>query len=459
MVKRKLSWGIKLLIWAAFLLILGAVGCIVLYNYTGVYERTRPEIAMDALMADMDEDDWYRAIRETVPEDSTPFESNEVLFDEYFKSFLRGSSFTYTRALDSSAEQPRFSVYGGRYRAATVTLKAKAGGKGGFGRSEWEVERIEAFDFRTALTGLTVQIDAPNGYRLFVNGVAVPESYLTASDIPTPHLTALERRFDTRTGYLRYTIPGLYGNVTVTGEDGAEIPPSGEIENGVCPYTVDAYGSYSFRVKVPAGATVTVSGAVLTESDIDHVCKDIFAGLDAYTDGNAYTSLYYAGDRLYTRPEVTVLDSDGREMAPMVGGDGSLYCLRGGDEVPEEIRDAVRTFFTRYMNYASHGLNRTALGALLEVVVPQSDLFRYIRNSADAMYWASDTELSFDELSIDHFDFISDRCFTCAVHYSASATSQSWYNESSYQTENGYQLVFVMYNKRWQAAAMVGLDG
>ena len=459
MVKRRLSWGAKLLIWAAFLLILGAAGCAVLYSYTGVYERTRPEIAMDALMADMNESDWYRAIRETLPEDNTPFESNGTLFDEYYDSFLRGSSFSYTRALDSSAEQPRFIVYAGRHRAATVTLKPKAGSKGGFGRSEWEVERIEAFDFRAALTALTLQIDAPNGYRLFVNGVAVPESYLTAGDIPTPHLTALEQRFDKRSGYLRYTIPGLYGNVTVTGEDGAEIAPSGAIENGVCPYTVDIYGPYSFRVKAPADATVTVSGAVLGENEVDHVCKDIFAGLDEYTEGNTYTSLVYSGDRLYTKPEITVLDSDGREMAPLVGGDGSLYYLRGGDEAADELREAVRSFFTRYMDYASHSLNRASLGALLELVVPHSDLYRYIRNSADAMYWASDTELSYDELSIDHFDFISDRCFTCAVHYSASATSQSWYSESSYETENGYQLVFVMYNNRWQAAAMVGLDG
>ena len=78
------------------------------------------------------------------------------------------------------------------------------------------------------MTGLTLQIDAPNGYRLFVNGVAVPESYLTASDIPTPHLTELERRFDIRAGYLRYTIPGLYGNVTVTGDPMTEAAKGAE---------------------------------------------------------------------------------------------------------------------------------------------------------------------------------------------------------------------------------------
>ena len=457
--KHELRWGIKLLIWAAFLLILGAIGCAVLYSYTGVYEHTRPEIAMDALMADMSEDDWYQTIRATVPEDSTPFESSETLFDNYFESFLRGNRFTYTRALDSIARHPRFTVYGGRHRAATVTLKAKPGTKSGFGRSEWEVERIEAADFLASLTALTLQIDAPEGYPLFINGTAVPESYVTERGITPPHVTELEQQFREQTGYLRYTVSGLYGQVTVTDRDGTEIAPSGAIENGVCPYIVDVFGSYSFRVKAPADATVVVSGVTLTEKDVDHVCKDIFAGLDAFTDGNGYSSLFYSCDRLYTKPEVTVFDSSGREMAPLIGGDGSLYCLRGSDEVADDVRSAVQDFFTRYMNYASHRLNRGVMSTLLAIVVPQSDLYKYIRNSADAMYWASDTELSYDELSIDHFDFISDRCFTCTVHYSASATAQSWYDESSYRTESGYQLVFVWYNHRWQAASMVGLDG
>jgi len=459
MVRHNMRWGVKLLIWAAFLLILGAVGCALLYSYTGVYERTRPELAMDALMADMSEDDWYQAIRETLPEDSTPFESNEALFDAYFESVLRGERFSYTRSLDSSAAHPRFSVYAGRHRAATVTLEPKSGSHAAFGRSEWEVSRIEAADFRATLTGVTLQIDAPEGYSLYVNGAAVPESYVTERGITAPHVTELEQRFRERTGYLRYTIPGLYGNVTVTGSDGVEIAPSGAIENGVCPYTVDVYGSYSFRVKAPADATVTVNGVELTESNVDHSCKDIFAGLDDYTGGKQYTSLFYAGDRLYTKPEIKVVDSDGREMVPLIGGDGSLYCLRGSDEADDDVREAVQDFFTRYMNYASHSLNRGVMSTLLEIVVPHSDLYKYIRNSADAMYWASNTELQYDEFSIDHFDFLSDRCFTCTVRYSASATAQSWYNESSFETENGYQLVFVMYNKRWQAAAMVGLDG
>lgn len=143
----KLRWGVKLLIWAAFLLLLGAIGCALLYSYTGVYERTRPELAMDALMAEMDERGWYEAIRETLPEDSTPFEHNETLFDAYYESFLRGSRFSYTRSLDSSAARPRYTVYGGRHRAATVTLKPRSGSKTAFGRSEWEVERIEAADY------------------------------------------------------------------------------------------------------------------------------------------------------------------------------------------------------------------------------------------------------------------------------------------------------------------------
>ena len=74
--KHELRWGIKLLIWAAFLLILGAIGCTVLYSYTGVYERTRPEIAMDALMADMSEEDWRQTLGE--PEHMAVFDAEKA---------------------------------------------------------------------------------------------------------------------------------------------------------------------------------------------------------------------------------------------------------------------------------------------------------------------------------------------------------------------------------------------
>ena len=52
--KPRNRWRRFLLIWAALLLLIGLIGCILLYRYVGTYEIARPEVRVDALMEDMD---------------------------------------------------------------------------------------------------------------------------------------------------------------------------------------------------------------------------------------------------------------------------------------------------------------------------------------------------------------------------------------------------------------------
>ena len=48
-----LTWRRFLIIWAVALLLLGLIGCLVLYRYLGVYEATRPELYMEEFMSSM----------------------------------------------------------------------------------------------------------------------------------------------------------------------------------------------------------------------------------------------------------------------------------------------------------------------------------------------------------------------------------------------------------------------
>ena len=56
------GWGLFLLFWTMLLLMLGFLVCVVFYKYTAVYEETRPERTMDALMAEMSEEDWRETL-------------------------------------------------------------------------------------------------------------------------------------------------------------------------------------------------------------------------------------------------------------------------------------------------------------------------------------------------------------------------------------------------------------
>lgn len=459
--KRKMPWGVSLLLWCLMLLALGALGCTVLYQYTGVYERTRPEIAMDAIMENTTKDQWHDAIKATTAAELSEFEDAGTIFDEYFDAVLRDAEFTYTRNLSyTDPDSPGYTVYSGVRRICTVILRPIAGSSQGFGRHLWELDSVLGSDFTKNLDALTVQIDAPKDYTLRINGVSVSDSYITADDIACPHESELESRFTRKDTYLRYTVPGLYGDVVVTDDEGNEISPSGDVENGMCPYVVDSYGEYSFTIKAPDDATVTVCGAVLGEDDVSHPAKNIFEGIESYAGGREYGSSVYSFDGLYTLPDIHVTDSEGRELSAIAGEDGQLDFFHGSNEdVPDYAKNAAQNFFERYMAYTSHGYNGASLNNLLAAILPGTELHSYTKNSEDAMYWASETNLSYDELTIDHFDFLNENCFTCTIRYKADATAQAWYEQYSYELEDGYQLVFVNNYGTWLAAAMVSLNG
>ena len=79
-VKKPSVWARFLLIWALVLLILGGVGCYLLYRYLGVYEVTRPEPVMDEFIANTEIDDLVRLSKENVQLELTEFEDPLELF-------------------------------------------------------------------------------------------------------------------------------------------------------------------------------------------------------------------------------------------------------------------------------------------------------------------------------------------------------------------------------------------
>jgi len=72
----------------------------------------------------------------------------------------------------------------------------------------------------------------------------------------------------------------------------------------------------------------------------------------------------------------------------------------------------------------------------------------------DAMYWASATEITYEELTFTDFFSVSENCFVCTIRYKADMSAQAWYESYTYGLQNAYQMVFVRVEDRWLAAAM-----
>ena len=90
-------WRRFLLIYAACLLLVGIVGCAVLYSYLGSYEASRPEHVMDALMADTSADTWCGYVQDDFREALSEFENPDELFSGYFDAVLKSAIYTFRR--------------------------------------------------------------------------------------------------------------------------------------------------------------------------------------------------------------------------------------------------------------------------------------------------------------------------------------------------------------------------
>ncbi len=458
--KRRSPWRRFLLVYTVLFLLLGAAGCYVLYRYAAAYESSRPERVMDELMAATDEDAWYDYARDGADLSVSEFEDGEALFDAFFDTAVRGHSLSYRKAPgEYSAERPAYTVRGGGKDLCTVYLAPIGEGKAGFGRELWQVGEVRSCFSLSRLESIAVVIDAPPGETVYLNGVALAERFLTGERVEPPELTELERRSDAPPLYDRWRVDALYGAITVTDRDGRVLSPLRE-EDGIVRYVLAPETLHSLTVCAPEGAAVLVGGAVLDAREASVGEDPILDGLDAYTGGEAPRLLTWHYEGLYAEPTVAARDAEGRSMRAVTGDRGELrFFPESDEELQSEVEPRVRDFFDWYFEYAGSAYNVYRYNALLNAILPESELYAYVRDSAEGMIWASATEITYDELVFDHFRRVGENCFTCTVRCKASLSSTSWYESHTYAMESSYELAFVYVGWNWYAAAMSVLAG
>ena len=455
------GWGLFLLFWTMLLLMLGFLVCVVFYKYTAVYEETRPERTMDALMAEMSEEDW----RETLAASAggvSEYEDARELFDDYFDRTVKGKTISYRRDLSRSDEtQAVFAIYAGPARIGEVRLLPhQSDERFSFGRSQWEVDSITSKTLSDSLQALTVQIEAPDGVTPFLNGTAVGQEKIVDPAVALTQLSELEQRFDAPgPRMVRYEVGPLYGQIAVSDPDGNEIAPVGEPEDGVLRYVIMPSTTYSFRVEAPEGVTVSVCGVELGEEQIRSREQTMFRGLSDYLPEGGYDTLRYEADGLYIEPQIRA-SYNGVELSPVIGGDGRyIYFYPDDDDISIAMHQAVEGFFDAYMYYTSDKYNGVSLKDVTDRILPDTELYSYFSHSYDAMIWASATEMDQKELRFDNFHRVGDKCFTCTILYKADFTATQWYGKDSYAREDGYKMVFIRGEEgQWLAATMSAFE-
>ena len=454
------GWGLFLLFWTMLLLMFGFLTCVFFYKYAAVYEETRPERTMDALMEQMSEEDWRETLAATAGSVSE-YENARTLFDGYFDSTVKGKKISYRRDISRSDDtQTIFTLYAGPTRIGEVRLLPhETSDRFSFGRSQWEVDTITSKQLSGSLQALTVQIDAPDGVTPYLNGIELGQEKILDPAVELTNVSSLEQRFTTaKLRMVRYEVGPLYGEIAVTDPDGTEIAPLGEPEDGVLRYVIMPKETFSFRVEAPEGVVVRASGAELGEEQIQNREQNIFRKLDSYLPQGGYDTIHYEVDGLYTEPEISA-SYNGIELTPVIGEDGTYIFFYPNDEdISIAMHQAAEGFFDAYMYYSSYKYNGVALKDLTDRILPDTELYSYFTHSYDAMIWASSTEMDQKELRFDNFHRVGDNCFTCTILYKADFTATSWYERYSYAREDGYQMVFIRSDGEWLAATMSAFE-
>lgn len=449
------KWTGWLLGWMLLLLALGAALCTVLYQYLSVYEISRPEPEMDELMATMSHDDWYEAIRGDFTGDLSEFEQPQTLLEQFYKGSLRDAEFSYRKDTGlSDDDRAVFVVRAGHVNFARVTLTAAEDGQLRFGRHLWQVESIEPDDILSGLHALRVEIDAAPEQQIYVNGVLLGPDYLVDTALPCPNLTPLEQRMEHPPTLYRYRIDRMYGEISVTTGEGTMLPPT--VEGSAVRYFAAGETLHRLELFAPEDVQVSVCGAVLLEEEAASRSLGILENLETFTKGDAYETLHYVLEGLYSEPVIQARDKNGTELEPVVTEAGTLHYFHANDE--KYARNAIaypKDFFEAYTRYSTRAYTDRNQMLLLSRIWPNSDLYRYILNSKDTMIWAVTTTVNrFDDLEFTDFYRLNDSCFVCTVRYKANMTTNAKQGTYSYDEENIAELCFVRNNDKYYCAAM-----
>ena len=343
--RKGFRWSTFLFFWALFLLILGAIGCFILYRYLGVYEETRPEPVMDRLMAENTAESLTRQASQNVVLDLTEFEDAQGLYEAYLNSIDCTRPLTYRS--DSRRSDSTHQVYIVRSGAAELcsVVLTPDGDSPGFGRYHWKVSELRSADITELLPSVTVTVDALRDSPVYLNDQLLTDTYLIADSVPIENLSPLEAQINPQPSLVRYQVGPLYGEIRVSDANGSIHSPLESSDPGQLHYQLST-GRNTLTVRAPEDLTVSVNGIPLDEQYVSSASYGFLSGLEDYTLGNAYRTCTYRLEGLYTVPSVSATDSDGKELTPVITEDGTYTFFHAGNAADSAyLQPAAEAFF------------------------------------------------------------------------------------------------------------------
>ncbi|MBR1820996.1 MAG: hypothetical protein IJ769_05170 [Clostridia bacterium] len=192
-----------------------------------------------------------------------------------------------------------------------------------------------------------------------------------------------------------------------------------------------------YRVTVPAGFSVTVNGAVLTEADVVAPATSIYPEgfLPSGVTGPELVEYGFFSDE--GEPRITVTDASGAAQTVSVDAENgySYSCpIPEDEEAREQFSEAVLKLGERIAKYTVDDLARERIG-----IAPDSPAETILKKFSNS--WApSHKSTSVLNPQVSEFHVLSDDCITCHVSFDFVLTSR---RQNDYTYPTSYTLCIV----------------
>lgn len=195
------------------------IACVVLWSLLDAYEKTRPKHVAEEVFNDYFVSGDIGSMMENYLPEKLKFETKESI-NRGFAENYDPSKLAFFSVATSTDKSEQYAVSYDDRRIAYYTL-SPTDKKAGFGFEYYKLSDAEFFFADSADINVMVQ----KGQKLMINGVEVPDEYITEADIKSASYQYMPNGV-TGIMYDKYTVSGLLFDpvVAIVSADGVELP-------------------------------------------------------------------------------------------------------------------------------------------------------------------------------------------------------------------------------------------
>lgn len=455
----RLFWR-SLLIYSGSFMVLLLIGLFLFWQYMRSYEQSRPENVMDEYIKTVDDEYMKQLFISTSKISATEFEDGDSLMAKYYFSYLEGKEYTYRKLSgEYTNEVPTYVIRTGTTDIAKVVLTSKGENTAGYDFNLWEQPTVEIVDEILDVESKVISVTVPSDASVSINGLPVPETYITDDSVEYSGMENTDQIFDVRPVGKTYTIENIYEDISVSALswNNEELHLKKEDDHYSVPLMIEE--TYSYAITAPAGAKVSVNDIELSDeyiTDTDAVYPSLL-GLSQFMTMPALCRYEIKG--LYNAPTVEAVDENGNSLLCDISGNDVTVHNQYSAQLAAEHTELVNGFTRTYVSFSinEHGTMASSwedFGYLQQYLLKGTDLYERLHSAIASLYWVDYTSVEYHYVTADSFVSITDSCFTCVMSYSFTRTIDSYKLHEVRTLEGSFDLVYILYNGQWLVANM-----